>query len=230
MDTIPAERPDAPINRATLHEEIVGRLRDMIFDGDLAEDSRVPERQLCARLGISRTPLREALKVLANEGLITLLPNRGARVTRLTPGQIDELFPVMGALEALSGELACRHISDEGVAEVRALHYQMALHHARGERAAYFRLNQEIHEKIMQHAANPTLLQVYRSLAGRIRRARYMANATRDRWDKAVVEHERMLDALDRRDGANLAVMLRDHLLNKLDAVKAALNAADDLR
>ncbi len=227
MDT--SEPIDAPISRATLHEEIVGRLRDMIFDGELAEDSRVPERQLCGQFGISRTPLREALKVLANEGLITLLPNRGARVSRLTPDQIDELFPVIGALEALSGELACLHISDEGVAEVRALHYQMALHHARGERAAYFRLNQEIHEKIMQHAANPTLLQVYRSLAGRIRRARYMANANRDRWDKAVVEHERMLDALERRDGAGLAALLRDHLLNKLDAVKAAIGGSDEV-
>ncbi len=226
MDT--TEPIDAPISRATLHEEIVGRLRDMIFDGDLAEDSRVPERQLCAQFGISRTPLREALKVLANEGLITLLPNRGARVSRLTPDQIDELFPVMGALEALSGELACRHISDQGIAEVRALHYQMALHHARGDRPAYFRLNQEIHEKIMEYAANPALLQVYQSLAGRIRRARYMANDTRDRWDKAVVEHERMLDALERRDGASLATLLRDHLLNKLDAVKVALGAAEE--
>ncbi len=226
MDTV--EPLAAPINRATLHEEIVSRLRDMIFDGELAEDSRVPERRLCERFGISRTPLREALKVLASEGLITLLPNRGARVTRLTPEQVDELFPVMGALEALSGELACRHISDEGVAEVRALHYQMALHHARDERAAYFRLNQEIHEKIMEYAANPSLLLVYRSLAGRIRRARYMANANRERWDKAVAEHERILEALERRDGAGLAALLRDHLLNKLDAVKAALGRVEE--
>jgi DNA-binding GntR family transcriptional regulator len=221
---------NAPISRATLHEEIVGRLQDMIFNGDLVEDSRVPERQLCAQFGISRTPLREALKVLANEGLITLLPNRGARVTRLTPDQVEELFPVIGALEALSGELACRHISNQGIAEVRALHYQMALHHARGDRAAYFRLNQEIHKKIMEYAANPALLQAYQSLAGRIRRARYMANDTRERWDEAVVEHEQMLDALERRDGKSLATLLRDHLLNKLDAVKVALGAAEEAR
>jgi len=228
MDNLVATDADAvPIRKPLLHEEIVERLRGLIFAGELVPGQRVPEKELCARYGISRTPLREALKVLASEGLITLLPNRGARVTRLTPADAEELFPVMGALEALSGELACARATDAEIAEVRALHYQMALHHTRGERDDYFRCNQAIHRKIMAIAGNPTLAQVYDGLAGRIRRVRYLANASRTRWDAAMAEHEDILAALESRDGVRLAALLKDHLLNKLKAVKAAIEAAD---
>jgi len=209
-----------PIRRQTLHEELIENIRAMIFDDQLQAGTRIPERELCRKFGISRTPLREALKVLASEGLITLLPNRGAWVTELTPEDVDELFPVMAALEALSGELACRNASDADIAEVRALHYQMALHHARGEQPEYFRVNQQIHGKIMELAGNPTLLQVYSSLAQRIRRARYLANASINRWDAAMREHEAILDALAGRDGTALADLLKSHLLNKQDAVR----------
>ena len=215
-----------PIRKPLLHEELVARLSDMIFAGELVPGTRVPEKQLCQRFGISRTPLREALKVLAADGLITLLPNRGARVTKLTPEDADELFPVMGALEALSGELACAHATDADIAEVRALHYQMALHHTRGERDDYFRCNQAIHRKIMEMAGNPTLAQVYDGLAGRIRRVRYLANTSRPRWDAAMAEHERILAALEARDGSGLAALLKAHLMNKLIAVKQTIEAA----
>ena len=91
------------IRRPTLHEEVVDRIREMISQGELPVGTRVPEKELCAKFGISRTPLREALKVCANDGVITLLPNRGAWITQLTPEDVDELFPIMGSLEALSG-------------------------------------------------------------------------------------------------------------------------------
>jgi DNA-binding GntR family transcriptional regulator len=214
-----------PIKRTTLHEEIAELLRQMIFDGELEDDIRVPEKALCERFGISRTPLREALKVLANEGLITLLPNRGARVSRLTPEDIDEVFPVMGALEAVAGEMAAGSISDEGIAEIRALHYQMALHHTRGERPQYFSLNQKIHERILEAANNPTLTQLYKTLSGRIRRARYSANISQDRWDQAMQEHERILHALSERDGSSLGEILKNHLLNKQEAIKGTISA-----
>jgi len=231
MDEVALPTTDAPglseIRRPTLHQEVVERIRDMIFDGDLRAGARVPERDLCQRFGISRTPLREALKVLASEGLITLQPNRGAWITQLTPADVDELFPIMGSLEALSGELACRHATDEDIAEVRALHYEMALHHTRGDQPAYFRVNQQIHEKIMQIAGNPTLLQTYQSLAQRIRRARYLANASINRWDAAMKEHEAILNALENRDGGKLSVLLKEHLLNKQEAVKKVIAEAE---
>ncbi len=212
-------------DQTTLHEKVVEQVREMIFTGELESESRVPEKLLCERFGISRTPLREALKVLAREGLIALLPNRGARVTKLTPADIDEVFPVMGALEAVAGEAACQHITEEGIAEVRALHYQMALHHTRGERPEYFQLNQKIHEKILDAAANPTLTQLYKGLSFRIRRARYMANISQERWDEAMAEHEAILEALGTRQGAKLGELLKSHLLNKSEAVKATIQS-----
>jgi len=204
----------------TLHEGVASKLRELIFDGVLEGESRIPEKVLCERFGISRTPLREALKVLAREGLICLLPNRGARVNKITPQDIDEVFPVMGALEAVAGEAACQKISEEGIAEIRAFHYQMALHHTRGERLEYFQLNQLIHEKILEAAENPTLTQVYKGLSGRIRRARYIANISQHRWDQAMHEHEKILEVLGARDGKKLGDLLKSHLLNKSEVIK----------
>ena len=208
-------------SETTLHEGVASKLRELIFDGVLEGESRIPEKVLCERFGISRTPLREALKVLAREGLICLLPNRGARVNKLTPQDIDEVFPVMAALEAVAGEAACQKISEEGIAEIRAFHYQMALHHTRGERLEYFQLNQLIHEKILEAAENPTLTQVYKGLSGRIRRARYIANIPQHRWDQAMHEHKIILEVLTARDGKKLGDLLKSHLLNKSDVVKA---------
>jgi len=214
-----------PISRPSLHDAIVGRIRDMIYDGDLKPGDKVPERALCDNLGISRTPLREALKVLASEGLLDLLPNRGARVARLTPEDVDEMFPVMGALEALAGELACQRMTDADLFEIKALHYQMAMHHARGQRAEYFALNQKIHERIMAAAGNGLLVAMYNGLAGRIRRARYISSITADRWKQAMAEHEDMISALEARDGARLAQVLHGHLRNKCAAVKEAITS-----
>ncbi|PIW29903.1 MAG: GntR family transcriptional regulator [Rhodospirillales bacterium CG15_BIG_FIL_POST_REV_8_21_14_020_66_15] len=211
------------MDRPSLHDTIVDRVRTMVYDGDLRPGEKVPERRLCETLGISRTPLREALKVLASEGVLELLPNRGARVARLTAEDVDEMFPVMGALEALAGELACANATEADLAELRALHYQMALHHTRGERAEYFALNQKIHEKIMGSAGNGLLVSLYEGLAGRIRRARYISSITPDRWKQAMAEHEEILAALEARDGRHLALVLKDHLRNKCEAVKEAI-------
>lgn len=210
------------IVRASLHEEVVARLRDLIVEGEVRPGERLNERALCEMLGISRTPLREALKVLANEGLVVLLPNRGARVTRLTRRDIEDMFQVMGSLEALSGELACVRIGDAAVAEIRALHYEMLAHYARQDLRAYFHLNERIHRAILAAADNPVLTAMYNSLAGRIRRARFMANMSPERWDQAVREHEQILDALTKREGARLASLLRNHLEHKCDVVLAS--------
>ena len=215
----------APLGRENLHDELVERLRELIVESTLEPGARVPERELCERFAVSRTPLREALKVLASEGLLELLPHRGAQVTRLTAADLDEMFPVMGALEALAGELACAQITEAEMAEVRALHYQMVLHATRGELAEYFRLNQRIHEAIMEAARNPTLARLYRGLAGRVRRARYLANMSKTRWSQAVAEHEAILAALERRDGAALGQVLKAHLRNKCETVKESFLA-----
>lgn len=218
-------RTAKPIVRRTLHDELLDRLRQMIVDGDLLPGDKVPEKDLCERFGVSRTPLREALKVLASEGLVTLTPNRGAMISELTMDDLEEAFPVMGALEALSGELACANITDKELEEIRALHDRMVTHYEARELKPYFRLNRRIHELILAAARNETLSSLYRSLEGRVRQARYLANITDDRWPVAVEEHEQMIEALQRRDGPRLAAILKGHLQNKFEAVRDALDS-----
>lgn len=214
-----------PIERRSLTDQLVMRLRDLIIEGDYAPGDPLRERELCERFQVSRTPLREALKVLASEGLLDLLPNRGARIAALTAEDVDAVFPVMGALEALAGELAAERMTEEELAEVRALHYQMVLHHKRGELAAYYRLNQHIHQRILEAAGNPVLADLYRTLSGRVRRSRYQGRMSPQRWEQAVAEHEDILTALGRRDGAALGRLLKTHLVTKRQTVKEALLA-----
>jgi DNA-binding GntR family transcriptional regulator len=212
-----------PLARTPLHARIAERVRDMIVEGQLEPGSRIPEKELCARFGVSRTPLREALKVLAWEGLLELNPNRGATVTAVRLDELQHVFEVLAALESLAGELACAQIDEVELAEIRALHYRMVLAYHRGERHDYFQLNQEIHSKILEAARNPVLSDTYRTLSARARRVRYMANLTPERWRSAVAEHEEILGALADRDGHRLAQILRAHIRAKFEAVRDSL-------
>lgn len=219
--------PKGRIPRTTLHDEIVVSIRDMIVEGTLPAGAKLSEKQLCDHFGVSRTPLREAFKVLAAENIIELLPNRGVRVTKLTIEDIDEVFEVLGVLEGLSGELACFRMSDAEIAEVRALHERMVGHFQSGERLPYFKLNQQIHERIMWGAHNQHLADVYSRLSGRIRRIRYLSSLSERRWQQAVGEHSAMVNALESRDGDRLFKILRDHLKNKADAARENLLEAE---
>jgi DNA-binding GntR family transcriptional regulator len=199
---------------------LVERLRALITVGELKNGQKIPERELCLRFEVSRTPLREALKVLASEGVVTLRPNRGAVVNGLTEEELAQVFPVMGALEALAGEVACRLITDTELAKIRATHEMMVSHWKRGELQPYFWLNQAVHEAILEATRNDVLISTYRNLSRRILSARYLANMSADRWAQAVKEHEAILAALERRDGQALAGILKSHLANKFEAVK----------
>jgi DNA-binding GntR family transcriptional regulator len=209
-----------------LHEEAIDRLRDFIVQGRLAPRERLNERVLCAQLGISRTPLREAIKLLATEGLVELLPNRGAIVAPIEGARLAETLEVMGALEALAGELACRNASAAQLAALRALHADMLAKHAASDLAGYFQHNQAIHLAIVEASGNAVLGQTYRQLNANVRRARYMANLSRERWDAAVREHEEIIAALLARDAGKLKRLLREHLAHKLTSVLAALEKA----
>jgi DNA-binding GntR family transcriptional regulator len=215
--TAPRQRAARQQEPQSLHGEILARLRDYIVEGHIPDGGRVPERQLCEMLGISRTPLREALKVLAAEGLIDLLPNRGARVRPLNVGELREIFDVMGGLEALAGRLACENVTDDEIAEIEQIHYDMYGHYLHRDLHSYFRCNQLIHQRIVEIASNRTLSAAYFSFANRLRRVRYLANLDqeRDRWSEAMREHEAILDALRRRAGRELGDILFDHLRNK---------------
>ncbi len=198
----------------------------MIFDrraGCRIEGVR--EKDLCERFDVSRTPMREALKVLANEGLVRLTPNRGTVISELTFRDLEDAFPVMGALEAaLAGELACIHITSEEVAEIKALHDRMAECYEKRELAPYFQLNQEIHARILRAARNDTLSNITKGLGDRLRRARYMANISTTRWAQALSEHAAILAALEKRDGKKLGALMKAHLAHKLETVRQVLD------
>jgi DNA-binding GntR family transcriptional regulator len=212
-----------PIARRPLHDEVVARLRAAIIENRFAPNERLNERVLCDRYSISRTPLREALKVLAQEGLVTLLPHRGAVVTPLTVAELEQTIEVMRPLEELAGALVVQRIDDAGLAEIRALHHEMCAFHARRDLPNYFRTNQAIHQRLVEETGNRILTLTYEGLNTRIRRFRYRANLAQERWDQAVAEHTVMLEALTARDGLRLGRLMSQHLVNKAEAVKADL-------
>lgn len=211
------------IQRQSLHDVVVDRLRDLIVEGVLEPGQRLNERLLCEQLGVSRTPLRESFKVLASEGLIELLPNRGAIVAPLTIDEIKEVADVLSGLEAVVGPLAAARIDASGAQKLETLHKAMLKHHRQGDLPAYFRLNQEIHLRLVEATGNRTLLETYTALNLRIRRYRFMANLASDRWAQAVAEHEEIMEALRRRDGTALGALLQAHLRTKTEHVMQSL-------
>lgn len=216
------EEPEA-IDRRTLPTTVAEQLRELITEGELPPGTRLNERLLCERLGVSRTPLREAFRLLASESLIEIQPNRGAQVAVLSEEDIRESFEVLAGLEGLSGELACRHVTDEEIAEIRALTFEMQACHARQDLSAYYRVNREIHARINAAARNKLLAQVFSTLNLRVQNLRFRSNLNHDKWDKAMNEHIAMAEALSRRDGDELGRLMRDHLQRKCEAVLEGL-------
>lgn len=206
LDIEPLARP------RSLHDELVGRVRDMIIEGRLAPDSRVHEGELGRALGVSRTPLREALKFLASEGLVDLVPGRGAVVHRLTAKEVHDMLDVLVALETLAGRLACRNATDRQIASIRALHDRMMAHRADGNRLEYYKLNQAIHSGIAALSSNECLMTTHQAIQSRLKRVRFLGHEAPVNWDGAAGEHVEMMDALEHRDEDRLAEILTRHL------------------
>ncbi len=198
--------------RQSLHETLVAPLRQMILDGELRPGDKMPEEELCARFGVSRTPIREALKVLAAEGVLQILPHRGAIVAQITRAQIDELFPIMAALERLAGGLACAHASDREIARIRKLHDATMAHYRAGNEAAYLQHNRLIHEAIFDAAGNDTLSAFFQQILTRINACRFILRKNAEHWQRAMQEHEEIIKALEARDGPRLAELLDAHV------------------
>jgi DNA-binding GntR family transcriptional regulator len=200
------------IIRQSLHESLVAPVRAMILSGELRAGEKVPEEQLCERFGVSRTPIREALKVLAAEGVLQIVPHRGAIVSRITEDQINEMFPIMGSLERLAGSMACQKATDADIARVRALHDEMMAFYKAGDETSYLRNNRLIHEAFFAIAGNVTLHSFYQQILTRIHSCRFVVRKTPEHWRKAVAEHEEIIAAFEARDGAALATLLESHV------------------
>lgn len=213
------------IPRTVLHEQVALRLRQMLVEGEIPPGAKLNERELCEVLHISRTPLREAIKMLAAEGLVELLPNRGSVAVALDEDDVRHTFEVMAGLEAMSGQLAAERITDAELAEIEALHFEMMAAYTRRDLSAYYRLNAAIHRAINAAARNPVLTATYTQVNARLQALRFRSNQDGEKWQRAVQEHEAMVTALKARDGAALARVLTQHLHHKRDVVLEQLRS-----
>jgi len=172
---------------------------------------RLSEASLCAQFDVSRTPLREALKVLASEGYLVWRANRGISVAQVRLDEVQAAFEMLSGMERMIGELVCARVTPADIRDVEAMHADLVRLHAQSLRQPYFRLNQDIHARLAHLTRNPVLEDVYSSLQRRVYRARALSNTERLRWDESVREHERIMVALRRLDGATLADELVAH-------------------
>lgn len=211
------------VSRGRLTPAVVEKIRDMIVGGDLPAGERIGERALMERLGVTRTPLREAFKVLAAEGLVEIVPNRGALVVQLSLEDVDAAIEVLVGLEMTAAPLACARATEEEIVAIAALHARMVEAHRAGDLMGYFRLNQAIHESIVEAAHNSALSRLYRGESARIRRYRYTGNLDPARWARALQEHAQILDALQQRAGVLLSELLRLHHLAGWRVTRAML-------
>ena len=215
------DSPDSveQILRPSLHEEVTNRLRDMIVESKLKPGERIQENQLAQQLGVSRTPIREALKVLTSEGLVELLPLRGAVVKVFSDKDAKDMLDVIALLENYAGERACKADAAR-INEVLDMHKRMRALHAKGQRLEYFVLNQKIHGALIALADNETLSLTHSILSKRMRSLRYSGNADPKNWAAALEEHEQMMSALAARDGKALARAMREHIQNTWPRVR----------
>jgi DNA-binding GntR family transcriptional regulator len=206
-----------------LHQQVGARLRQLIVEGRLGPGAKLNERALCEQLGVSRTPLREAIKMLAAEGLVELLPNRGAVVALLSEQDVVDTFEVIATLEGQAGELAAQRITEAALTELRAMHYEMLAAYTRRDLPTYYRLNALIHEGINAAANNRVLTQTYRQVNARLHALRLRSNADHAKWDQAMAEHERMIELLATRDAQGLRALLVAHIRHARDSVLAQM-------
>ena len=209
-----------PITRRTLHDAVLTRLRDMIIEGKFSPGQRINEGLVCRQLGVSRTPLREAIKTLMSEGLVDILPARGAIVAAFSERDLKETLETLKALEQFAGRAACERASDEVLRTIEAIHVEMMSLYKERTRLEYFKLNQSIHSAIVSAGGNSTLMRSHGALQARIKRFRFVGNTEPDKWAAAVAEHEQIIAALMARNADALALVLGRHLDNAFQRVR----------
>ena len=220
--TAPTERSGPPaLRRAPLHTLAADRLRRLVLRGEIAAGEKVNEIEIARALGVSRTPLREAIKLLTSEGLLELLPGRGARVRRFSPSEILDHFEVIGALERHAAERAAERITPREAAELRALHESMKASFREGRQQAYFQANQKVHALIVRLAGSPVLDAMHRELSNKARHDRPSTLTSPPRWADSMREHDGWVEAVLAGDGATAGSLILAHARRTGEAVLA---------
>jgi DNA-binding GntR family transcriptional regulator len=207
-----------PIARTSLHTEVTARLRSLIVESQIKPGERVPELAISKELGVSRTPIREALKVLASEGLVDLLPLHGAVVKTFSNKDASDMLEIMGLLESFAAQKACQ-ADQKKIDKVLAMHKKMTLLFAKGKRPEYFEMNQKIHDALVEMSGNESLMMIHGMLSKRMRSLRYSGNSTPDNWRGALEDHEEIASALRQRDMKAIKKAVNDHFTNTIQRV-----------
>lgn len=198
---------------ATLVGQIADALREEALTGKLPPGRRIPESAVAARFKSSRTPAREALRLLAAEGVLALHPHRGAEVPEYGLRMILDAIELVEHLEAAAGEIACRRISDEEIRWIEFMTREMSAAHQSGDRVGYYNLNRRIHYAIVAASRNSALVSAYREYNARLFRVRFVAlRPSAKLWRDAMREHREMVRLMKKRDGPALAALLRGHM------------------
>ena len=204
----------------SLHDEVAAQLRERIFAGELAPAAFLDEVALSAQMKISRTPLREALKVLTAEGLVRHEPRRGCFVNQVTAKDLDEIFPVIALLEGRCAHEAALHASDADIERLQALHDKLGRHAKARRINEYYAVNFEIHEAIIALADNRWLAQVIGDLRKIVRLARLQQLHAPGRLDQSLAEHMAVFAALKARDAEGAEAAMRTHLNRQRTALR----------
>jgi DNA-binding GntR family transcriptional regulator len=204
----------------SLHDEVAAQLRDLIFAGDLLPGSFVDEVAMAERLEISRTPLREALKVLAAEGLVRHEPRRGCFVSQVTEQDLDDIFPVIALLEGRCAFEAARNATVADLEALEALHVRLNKHAKAGRITQYYEANFAIHEAIISLANNRWLAQVIADLRKILKLARLQQLHAPGRLQQSLSEHMTVFAALKARDPEGAEAAMKTHLTRQREALR----------
>jgi DNA-binding GntR family transcriptional regulator len=213
------------IERQALPDELAGLLRDMIIRGELRPGSRLNTPRLCSRFGVSRTPLREALKILATEGLVELMPNRSAVVQRVTDDVINELIPIVGALAALAGRIACARLNDDTLAELESMHQRLLHHLEQRDERSYMEAESAILRTVFTVAGNSALKKIYETLTIKLQWQSASPSAVAE-WRQTAEVQKHLHHALQIRDGDLWALVVYRHVLHRAALLLRGTNRA----
>ncbi len=211
-----------PITRKALYQEVADRLRQRIFRHELAPGQWIDEQVIAAELGISRTPVREALKVLAAEGLVTLAPRRGSFVTQISDKDLDDIFSVLILLEGHAARLAAERIDERAKARLKQLHEQLEAAFRAQDIDGFFDANQAFHREVQRLADNRWLLATIEDLRQKIKLSRHQSLFSSGRLEQSLGEHRALLQALLAGDSAASERLMREHLTHGRAAIQAA--------
>jgi len=207
------------IAQTALYQEVAERLRQRIFSHELPPGTWIDEQALAVDYGISRTPLREALKVLASEGLVTLKPRRGCYVTEISERDLDEIFPVMAMLEGRCAFEASKKAKTDDIARLEAIHNLLEKHAASGDRERFFEANQEFHRAVQELADNRWLQQVIQDLRKVLKLTRLHSLSAEGRLQESLEEHRLIMAGFKAKDAKRAEQAMHDHLLSGREAL-----------